>query len=386
MEVPRRRSAASATGVAATSVGLPGVTSNAHVPLDARRGGDNLAVSRGWLGQVEDRVDGATGTGLTYLHARYYDPASMQFISPDPLVNPCDPMTLDPYRYADNNPVVFTDASGWTPTCWGTNLLSVNACLAKCESTNVPTQVQRTKGKYFYDAVTGVLDARANNNGSQQARGGKASLSDYEALKRSETEASYRVQCDARRVRQRTAQSAFDDVTVTSALERAVAKKAILDQGATLFTGDPACENLMGCFVGADWGCGHVTLGFTIWAGSQNGSRFTKEKQAHEYAHVLDIETVGSVSFYGRCLSKVVDDYVANLHAGWHDSNHAEIPGSFAEEVYEANGLLVRFGQDDVIVNSICRSLDGSSCGCPKQTFGGPMGEVWDGKVLRPDA
>ncbi len=30
-------------------------------------------------------------------------------------MNPGDPRTLDPYRYADNNPVVFTDASGLAP-------------------------------------------------------------------------------------------------------------------------------------------------------------------------------------------------------------------------------------------------------------------------------
>jgi RHS repeat-associated protein len=90
-------------------------TRTAYTPYGQLRGADNLAVDRGWLGQVEDRVDGATGTGLTYLNARYYDPATSRFISPDPLMNPGDPKTLDPYRYADNNPVVFTDASGLKP-------------------------------------------------------------------------------------------------------------------------------------------------------------------------------------------------------------------------------------------------------------------------------
>jgi len=51
-------------------------------------------------------------TGLTYLNARYYDPVLGRFLSPDPLLNPADPRTLDPYRYADNNPVVYTDATG----------------------------------------------------------------------------------------------------------------------------------------------------------------------------------------------------------------------------------------------------------------------------------
>ena len=99
----------------ATVADAVAVTRTAYTPYGQLRGADNVAVDRGWLGQVEDRVDGATGTGLTYLNARYYDPVSMRFISPDPLMNPADPTTLDPYRYADNNPVVFIDITGLSP-------------------------------------------------------------------------------------------------------------------------------------------------------------------------------------------------------------------------------------------------------------------------------
>jgi RHS repeat-associated protein len=90
------------------------VTRTAYTPYGELRGGDNVAVDRGWLGQVEDRIsaDGASGTGLTYLNARYYDPALGRFLSPDPLMNPGDPRTLDPYVYSSNNPVLYTDASG----------------------------------------------------------------------------------------------------------------------------------------------------------------------------------------------------------------------------------------------------------------------------------
>ncbi|MCB2413570.1 hypothetical protein LGT39_12025 [Demequina sp. TTPB684] len=103
----------------ATLADVEAVTRTAYTPYGELRGGDNLAVDRGWLGQVEDRVsaDGVSGTGLTYLNARYYDPALGRFLSPDPLMNPGDPRTLDPYRYAENNPVVFTDASGLRSTC-----------------------------------------------------------------------------------------------------------------------------------------------------------------------------------------------------------------------------------------------------------------------------
>ncbi|NTV38426.1 MAG: RHS repeat-associated core domain-containing protein [Demequinaceae bacterium] len=108
------------TGVVsqATVADAQAVTRTAYTPFGVLRGDDNLALSRGWLGQVEDRVsgeDGETGTGLTYLNARYYDPVLGRFLSPDPLMNPGDPKTLDPYRGADNNPVVFTDATGLAP-------------------------------------------------------------------------------------------------------------------------------------------------------------------------------------------------------------------------------------------------------------------------------
>ncbi len=112
----------------ATIADAEAVTRTSYTPYGELRGADNLATDRGWLGQVEDRVDGASGTGLTYLNARYYDPVLSRFLSPDPLMNPDDPRTLDAYRYADNNPVSFTDASGLRPTCASGGALDQDAC------------------------------------------------------------------------------------------------------------------------------------------------------------------------------------------------------------------------------------------------------------------
>ncbi len=83
------------------------ITRNAYTPYGTIRGADNLTTDRGWLGQTEDHH-----TGLMYLNARYYDPTLGRFLSPDPLMDPGDPRTLDRYRYADNNPVMLKDASG----------------------------------------------------------------------------------------------------------------------------------------------------------------------------------------------------------------------------------------------------------------------------------
>ncbi|MEW6155035.1 MAG: RHS repeat-associated core domain-containing protein [Actinomycetota bacterium] len=47
-------------------------------------------------------------TGFVYLRARYYDPATGQFISRDPLTA----MTGAPYAYTNNNPLNGTDPLG----------------------------------------------------------------------------------------------------------------------------------------------------------------------------------------------------------------------------------------------------------------------------------
>jgi RHS repeat-associated protein len=79
-----------------------------YTPYGASRGPANqLPLERGWLGQTEDDT-----TGLTYLNARYYDPATAQFLSPDPILNTEAPTTHNPYTYSYANPTTYTDPSG----------------------------------------------------------------------------------------------------------------------------------------------------------------------------------------------------------------------------------------------------------------------------------
>jgi RHS repeat-associated protein len=55
----------------------------------------------------------STDTGLIYLRARVYDPATAQFLSVDPLA----PTTRAPYTYAEDSPLNFGDPTGlWSPT------------------------------------------------------------------------------------------------------------------------------------------------------------------------------------------------------------------------------------------------------------------------------
>jgi RHS repeat-associated protein/uncharacterized repeat protein (TIGR01451 family) len=61
----------------------------------------------GFTGQRRD------GTGLIYMHARYYDPYLNRFVSADAIVpNPGSPQAWNRYSYVENNPVRHTDASG----------------------------------------------------------------------------------------------------------------------------------------------------------------------------------------------------------------------------------------------------------------------------------
>lgn len=61
------------------------------------------------------RKSDARQTGYTYLRARYYDPNTGQFLTRDPL----EVVSRQPYQYAWNNPVNFTDPRGMLPDIGG---------------------------------------------------------------------------------------------------------------------------------------------------------------------------------------------------------------------------------------------------------------------------
>jgi RHS repeat-associated protein len=69
--------------------------------------------SRGYIGQRHD-----ADTGISYLHARYFDPELALFVSPDPL-HPVTPgVGLNGYGYALGDPVNGSDPSGLRRVCW----------------------------------------------------------------------------------------------------------------------------------------------------------------------------------------------------------------------------------------------------------------------------
>nr|WP_308405228.1 RHS repeat-associated core domain-containing protein [Streptomyces sp. B93] len=85
-------------------------------PFGAQRGsttGTAWPDDKGFLGKTTD-----TGTGLTSVGARQYDPAVGQFISVDPLLQTGVGQTLNGYSYAVQNPATVADPSGLgVPEC-----------------------------------------------------------------------------------------------------------------------------------------------------------------------------------------------------------------------------------------------------------------------------
>lgn len=66
--------------------------------------------------KIDDRYTGQyfdEETGLYYFNARYYDPIAGRFLEPDPIVaDPYFSQTVNPYSYALNDPINWTDPSG----------------------------------------------------------------------------------------------------------------------------------------------------------------------------------------------------------------------------------------------------------------------------------
>jgi RHS repeat-associated protein len=84
-----------------------------------------LSTDKKFTGQ---RLD---STGLYYYNARYYDATIGRFISPDTIVqNPANPQTLNRYSYGLNNPLKYTDPSGYWVNLGGDFIAEVQDAIA----------------------------------------------------------------------------------------------------------------------------------------------------------------------------------------------------------------------------------------------------------------
>lgn len=85
-------------------------------PFGAERTGFAPAIWGSERGYLDGTKDSTTGT--THLGAREYQPSLGRFLSVDPVMRPDDPGSLNPFIYAQNNPVTLADPSGLDP-CGG---------------------------------------------------------------------------------------------------------------------------------------------------------------------------------------------------------------------------------------------------------------------------
>ncbi|MFJ9776076.1 RHS repeat-associated core domain-containing protein [Kitasatospora sp. NPDC101157] len=76
-------------------------------PRGTQPAASDWAGTKGFVGGLKDDI-----TGLTFLGARQYDPASGRFISPDPVLDPANPQQWNAYAYSNNDPVNHSDPSG----------------------------------------------------------------------------------------------------------------------------------------------------------------------------------------------------------------------------------------------------------------------------------
>jgi RHS repeat-associated protein len=105
----RQNSADLSIDDAGVKAGTPGsVVQQRYSPYGAARNPNtDLKINKDFLNKTRD-----PDTGLLQLGARYYNPTDGLFLSTDPLAGATGSASLNPYTYANNNPVAFSDPTG----------------------------------------------------------------------------------------------------------------------------------------------------------------------------------------------------------------------------------------------------------------------------------
>jgi RHS repeat-associated protein len=128
-----------------------------YLPYGAvRTGAPPLPTDQNFLGRVLD------SSGLLQDGARYYDPTLGQFLTPDPLANTADSMTLDPYGYAADNPAAFADPTGLvnqSNSGGGCGSMSFSDCASVEQGVAAYTKVMdEMPAPNLMDSIGNVLD------------------------------------------------------------------------------------------------------------------------------------------------------------------------------------------------------------------------------------
>ncbi len=97
------------TGMAGTNIG-----SVKYSPFGEIANSTGMAAWYGFTGEQQDGTN-----GLTYLRARYYNPALGRFLTPDSLIpDVTNGQALNQYAYVYNDPINLVDPSGNIPDSW----------------------------------------------------------------------------------------------------------------------------------------------------------------------------------------------------------------------------------------------------------------------------
>ncbi|MFF1515595.1 ricin-type beta-trefoil lectin domain protein [Streptomyces sp. NPDC058305] len=109
------------------------------------------------------------GTGLTHLGAREYDQSTGRFLSADPVIDPSDPLQINGYAYADNNPVTKSDPDGLQPAvCW-----SGEVDCAGGQIVTKPKPKSIAPGRALTQRMVGTHDVIYDERGVPHTLGGK---------------------------------------------------------------------------------------------------------------------------------------------------------------------------------------------------------------------
>jgi RHS repeat-associated protein len=102
-------------------------------PVVDEKWNENESWPYGYTGQFHDKE-----SGLIYMHARYYNPVTGHFMSPDSVVpNPSDTYSYDRYAYCRNNPINLTDPTGHNPLIGAVVGAIVGAIMAAIDGQNI---------------------------------------------------------------------------------------------------------------------------------------------------------------------------------------------------------------------------------------------------------
>lgn len=236
----------------------------------------------GYTGQTLD-----TTTGLMHYNARYYDPTTARFVSPDTIVpNPYNPQDLNRYTYVTNNPLTFSDPTGH---CWW-----------QPGSGNAPCP-----GGQFVSSF-GQMAAEVRQITTDAAEAAR--------IDRAVTFGVY-VLDTAKRRADNPMQTVWDFVSGTIALEELSAAEAVLLRGGELKRDGGYCGIEAVCITGVATPEAAITLGHSIIFEASP----TQPLVAHEMQHVYDIEVLGGLGFYGSYLLQSAWQRVSGSGDGYKD-------------------------------------------------------------------